>query len=390
MPEKPLQNVVNRAIAELMGTTVEEDDDKGNNVQRAVIVVDQDRIGILSSLVERHKLDVNKTQSSDGLREAVQAGLNHPGADLQNVLYGVPLSSNTPYLWDVIAVKPKGEMDEDSKYAPLLVANDAYIDRQIAEATDALANLEVKHNPNDRSYSLDMSRAVKYEVLEGDLDAWGVGRHLVEQRILHGEEVLGSSPFTYTANKEAWKRMDHYTPDTLPYPLCFPQSNWERFMKMQTEKRKAATGRHGVTTAESTKRRKIEIEDKMRHHLTGPIRPDVSAQDAATEALLKRRREMLEYNQQHPLSLVDIVLTTKSRQGWDEEKEEKMQLDDDVMYIQERHTQTNPMADIDVDFQRYLDCWPPLARHQRNIVTRAPAAAARDEQNIESENDVEG
>ena len=43
------------------------------------------------------------------------------------------------------------------------------------------------------------------------------------------------------ANFQQWIRMTHYTRDTLPYPLNFPQHNWPKYLKSLTAMRKRLT-----------------------------------------------------------------------------------------------------------------------------------------------------
>ena len=102
-------------------------------------------------------------------------------------------------------------MDDDIE--PTLPHPPPFFDNdKIAEATDALANMSVKRNPNDGAYSMDLSRS-KFAIIDQDLDDWSVGLHLAERGTSQQEEALKPSPHTRTANKDAWEHMDHYTRD---------------------------------------------------------------------------------------------------------------------------------------------------------------------------------
>ena len=82
---------------------------------------------------------------------------------------------------------------------------------------------------------------------------------------------------------------------------------------------------------------------------------------------------MQAYEQLHPLILADMmvddeaVLETGVEGEGEDEEEEKMRPSSDWMIIEEPYTQTNPMADPDASFNRFLQCWPPLAPYQRRI-----------------------
>ena len=190
--------------------------------------------------------------------------------------------------------------------------------------------------------------------------------------------------------------MNHYTRDTLPYPLCFRQSTWSSYVKEQTQKREAVAGKHGTTTTDGIKRRTTEIQENKKRHLTWHRDDDSASQETAAELSLRRRREMQVYDQLHPLSLVDIVLDKEPRREWAQQDEEKMELSDDWMLVEEQqqHTQTNPLADPDAGFNRFLECWPLLAPHQRTMQVRrsaanAAAVASTDEANSHDDSDMD-
>ena len=88
---------------------------------------------------------------------------------------------------------------------------------------------------------------------------------------------------------------------------------------------------------------------------------------------------MLAYDQLNPLPLVDIELSKEVLQeGEQAEDDEKMELSDDWMPIEQQHlTQTNPLADPDAGFDRFFKRWPLLAHHQRNILSQMSVACHR-------------
>ena len=76
---------------------------------------------------------------------------------------------------------------------------------------------------------------------------------------------------------------------------------------------------------------------------------------------------MQAYDQLHPLPLVEMVLNVDSQQ---------MDLGDEEAFVVQQHTQTNALAESDANFDRFLDCWPPLAPHQQPVRAYASYAAS--------------
>ena len=125
--------------------------------------------------------------------------------------------------------------------------------------------------------------------MDQDLDDWGVESHLTELDMSTQETALKPSPFTLSANLDAWRRMDHYTRETRPYPLCFKQSEWNEYIKSRrrSERRpRASTAQH----PSMAKRRKTEIRASKWRHMTGEVGNDATQQETATELALRQQR----------------------------------------------------------------------------------------------------
>ena len=389
MTEKPLPSVVTQAIQELTETVAEETNDKAQQVPQPLLHLTAHCIGILESAVERHERDQDSDHSSHALRDALVSDLNHRHAARQDVLYGVPLSKNTPYLWDVIPVYHNGVIPHmPSREIPqLLVANDAYIDKAIADATEALFETK-KHRSNDPRYRLDFDRSLmlrredsdergkdeddaededmddgadsqslvvegdtdeqrrrrhtvkdKFHIIDQDLDDWGVREHQVQLRLAPREVAMKPSALTAEANRQHWKLMAHYTPATQLYPLIFPQHDWAEFMRTSAKQRKELCATYSCQTTVDLQNKELQRKRRLAAFLSKLEGP----QKESPAQRLKRRRNSAQLSEQgRPLDVVAIACDVPGAAG---------EVDED------RPMHLNPMAGAR-KFNRYLKCWP--------------------------------